>query len=147
MATLEATTTVGTVVLPSLWLGMILFWTAGVTPRVFQVLEREDAGRVVSAVFPLYFGVGALVGLLGAAAALATHGGGLGFVGAVLLLVAVLVTVGNGWVATPRMRRAREHGDRERFAKLHGVSAMANVAVALLVAGALALLGMTLPAL
>jgi hypothetical protein len=40
------------------WLGSIVFFSFCVAPLVFTALPRADAGRLVSAIFPLYYYVG-----------------------------------------------------------------------------------------
>lgn len=40
------------------WLGSIVFFSFAVAPLVFSALPRADAGRVVSAIFPVYYYVG-----------------------------------------------------------------------------------------
>jgi len=42
----------------ALWLGTVVFFSFGVAPSVFAVLPRAQAGQLVSAVFPIYYGVG-----------------------------------------------------------------------------------------
>ncbi len=48
-----------------LWLGSIFFLFAAIAPNVFRVLPEGDAGRLVDAIFPVYYTMGlALGGLL-----------------------------------------------------------------------------------
>ena len=44
------------------WLGVMGFFAAVVAPAAFTTLDREAAGRFVSAVFPRYYAVGAALG-------------------------------------------------------------------------------------
>jgi uncharacterized membrane protein len=55
------------------WLGVMAFFAAVVAPAAFASLDREAAGRFVSAVFPRYYAVGAALGGL-ALLALAARG-------------------------------------------------------------------------
>jgi uncharacterized protein DUF4149 len=50
------------------WLGIIAFFSFGVAPLVFNVMERTAAGQVVAAVLPRYdiTGVGGVGGHIGA---------------------------------------------------------------------------------
>jgi hypothetical protein len=48
-----------------LWLGSIFFLFVAIAPNVFRVLPESDAGRLVDAIFPVYYAMGlALGGLL-----------------------------------------------------------------------------------
>ncbi|MGH7415631.1 MAG: DUF4149 domain-containing protein, partial [Candidatus Rokuibacteriota bacterium] len=44
------------------WLGVMAFFAGVVAPAAFAALDREAAGRFVSAVFPRYYAVGAALG-------------------------------------------------------------------------------------
>ncbi|HKX05201.1 MAG TPA: DUF4149 domain-containing protein [Methylomirabilota bacterium] len=44
------------------WLGVMTFFGAVIAPAAFTTLDREAAGRFVSAVFPRYYAVGAALG-------------------------------------------------------------------------------------
>ena len=46
------------------WLGIMAFFAGVVAPAAFSTLDREAAGRFVSAVFPRYYAVGAALGAL-----------------------------------------------------------------------------------
>lgn len=47
-----------------LWLGELFFFAAIFAPRVFKILEREDAAQLQSALFPPYYTVGLICGLV-----------------------------------------------------------------------------------
>jgi hypothetical protein len=51
----------------SAWVGVMVFFSLFVAPAAFSVLDRESAGRLVSAVFPRYYAVGLVLGLVGLA--------------------------------------------------------------------------------
>ena len=44
------------------WLGVMAFFGAVIAPAAFSTLDRDTAGRFVSAVFPRYYAVGAALG-------------------------------------------------------------------------------------
>lgn len=44
------------------WLGVMAFFGTVIAPAAFTTLDREAAGRFVSAVFPRYYAVGAALG-------------------------------------------------------------------------------------
>lgn len=116
------------------WLGSIVFFSFVGAPTTFAVLPREEAGRVVRAVFPRYYDLGLALGVLAVAAA-AVRGLWWGFPVALLALVAAAaVAVGlfayARWVLLPRMDRA----DDDAFARYHRRAVVANGAAMVAVA-------------
>jgi uncharacterized membrane protein len=129
------------------WLGIIAFFAAVVAPAAFSTLDREAAGRFVSAVFPRYYAVGAGLGAL-ALAALGVRlalGARRPWDGLPLLLVAVmLATTLYAWlIVLPAAHAAREALRQSAalpgavstevlaFARLHRLSGLLNGAVML----------------
>lgn len=56
------------------WLGEVLFLSLVVAPILFQTFPVEEAGRVVSALFPIYYKVGATCGIVLLVATLTLRG-------------------------------------------------------------------------
>ncbi len=124
------------------WLGVMAFFAGVVAPAAFSTLDREAAGRFVSAVFPRYYAVGAVLGALALA--------GLGFRlvlgprrpwdGLPPLLVAVMLaaTLYAWLVVLPAAHAAREalrqngsapggvSTEALAFARLHRLSGVLN---------------------
>ena len=135
--------------LVSLWLGAMGFFAFAVAPAAFATLDREAAGRFVSAVFPRYYAVGAVLGALALAAAAArafqpgwrrADGLALGLVALMLALTvyAWVVVLPAAHAAREAMRDAGPGGaPAARFARLHRISGALN-AIAML-AGVVAL--------
>lgn len=48
----------------SVWVGAMVFFSIFVAPAAFSVLDRESAGRLVTAVFPRYYVFGLVLGLI-----------------------------------------------------------------------------------
>ncbi len=133
-----------------LWLGVMAFFAFVVAPAAFATLEREAAGRFVSAVFPRYYLVGAVLGAAALAALLwrALVSGWRGWDWLSLLLIVVMLagTLYAWAVVLPAAHAARE-AMREAaqvpplstaataFARLHRLSGILNGAV--MVAGIL----------
>jgi hypothetical protein len=46
------------------WIGSIIFFSFFVAPVVFKILEREKAGEVVAIIFPRYYMIGYVSGIL-----------------------------------------------------------------------------------
>jgi hypothetical protein len=125
-------------IIVSLWLGAMTFFAFLVAPAAFATLEREAAGRFVSVVFPRYYLVGTVLGVLalGCRIARATLDGWQGAdwlsLGLVLLMLALTLYA---WaIVLPAAHAAREvmraagAGSIEalRFAQLHRLSALLN---------------------
>ncbi|MBI2400369.1 MAG: DUF4149 domain-containing protein [Deltaproteobacteria bacterium] len=53
------------------WVGGLVFFTFFVTPIVFKVLPRELAGELVASIFPKYWALGYVAGVLSLASLLA----------------------------------------------------------------------------
>jgi len=124
------------------WLGIMAFFAGVIAPAAFSSLDREAAGRFVSAVFPRYYAVGAALG------ALALAGLGVRFVlgprrlwdGLALLLVGVMLasTLYAWLVVLPAAHAAREalrqsapasgavSTEALAFARLHRLSGLLN---------------------
>ncbi|RUL86921.1 DUF4149 domain-containing protein [Tautonia sociabilis] len=116
------------------WLGALLFFSFGVAPIIFQVLEAAQAARFVRTLFPRYYAWGATSATIALAAF--TSGvlvypefrgpGALAQI--VLLLGGVLGNLYCGNVLTPRINAARDAGPEQssRFDRLHRRSVRIN---------------------
>jgi putative copper export protein len=131
----------------SAWLGSILFFSFGVAPILFRVLPPEHAGRLVRALFPIYYAWGTTAG---AVALPATFCGPLAVpemrgpwvaVRAGVILLGVLIMFYGGNVLTPAINAARDAGPPEaaRFGRLHRRSVWLNGLVLVLGLSALGL--------
>ena len=113
-------------------LGAMLFFAAVVAPLVFAHFPEADAGAFIRRLFPRYYDVLAIVTALGSLFALGS------VVGALMSAVMVLFVVSRFWLM-PRINAARDAGRNARFALLHRVSVIINVAQILALLGVLAL--------
>ena len=136
VAGIAATGTVG------VWLGTIVFFSLIVAPRAFGVLEEDAAGKLVNAVFPIYYSFGAALGVIGVAAGIG-HGVvdefglylGL-YLGTVIL--SVFIAVVSRVYLVPRIKNAGSEGNGEDgFEKYHDVSVKLNSVMLVSVAAAL----------
>jgi hypothetical protein len=112
--------------LVALALGGMVFFAAVYAPVIFRTLAPEPAGRLLRALFPVYYKVNAgLTGLAAACLALRPEGWLLAAVCALFLASMLLLM--------PRINRARDlwvAGDedaRRRFNRLHRGSVAINV--------------------
>jgi len=125
-----------------LWLGVMAFFAGIVAPAAFTTLDREAAGRFVSAVFPRYYALGATLGGLALAALLVRALLGRGRSGdwlPLLLVVVMLAAALYAWLAVlPAAHAAREamrqaepvggaaSAEAIAFARLHRLSGILN---------------------
>lgn len=121
------------------WIGAIVFFSGVVAPALFQVLERARAGDVTTVVFPRYYTLGLVAGLLGTGTALAlaarAAAPGLWRAAALALALGVAMTVVAGWRLTPRARALRpmlqtapaDDPVHAEFARIHRLAVQLNV--------------------
>lgn len=118
------------------WLSVMVFFAGIVAPAAFTTLDREAAGRFVSAVFPRYYLGGTVLGAVALAALVARAAMGRARLWdwlPLLLVVVMLAATLYAWlVILPAAHAAREAGrqpgSREAlvFARLHRVSTGLN---------------------
>lgn len=122
----------------SMWLGSIVFFSFFNAPVLFRVLGEKDAGRAVRGIFPRYYLLGTVCGLVLCAVSAAR--GVLwmwsGLTTASLLLfgaLTVLTIFARQWL-TPRINAASDAGPsrRREFDGLHKSSVRLNGVVLLL---------------
>ena len=136
----------------ALWVGGMSVFTFVVTPVIFRTQTRDSAGKIVGALFPVYFRFCLVVT---AAALVARAASGRAFAGArqlagTLLVVFCLAIVSyHTFGLAPRMAAVREtvvsveaapkeDPARREFSRLHGISMTLNLVVIL--AGAILVL-------
>jgi len=124
------------------WLGIMAFFSLGIAPLVFDVMDRTAAGHVVSAVLPRYYvtglGLGAIALVTYVARMVSNRAGRVRAALGVALCTAMIGLV--AWAAavvTPQAEAARRHRDDAAFARAHRTSVAVNGAT---MAAALALL-------
>ena len=120
----------------ALWVGALFFFTAVGAPMAFKVLKKEDAGRYTGAVFPKYFGLGYIFGLLSLISFYLLTKGNMSFVSSVnliLLLLMNLFNFVNGLLIVPKagllkaeFYRSNDRSYYDSFLKLHAVSMALN---------------------
>ncbi|MBI1909211.1 MAG: DUF4149 domain-containing protein [Deltaproteobacteria bacterium] len=129
----------------ALWIGTILFFSAAVAPTLFKKMGKEEGGKVVSLLFPVYFRIGILCGLTAVLTLLLAPPKDSPFpIGRVLLLVIMTtITVYNTINVYPKARSLKEElGSTseetlkpsllEEFHRAHQYSVALNVVVLVL---------------
>ena len=118
------------------WIGSIIFFSFFVAPVVFKILEREKAGEVVGIIFPRYYMIGFVSGVLVLMALLLNGPAGLKWCAWGIMIVG---TAYAGLVVNPKAKTLKEqlkdYPEAEkstlevRFKTLHSLSVKLNGAV------------------
>jgi hypothetical protein len=128
------------------WLGIMAFFSFGVAPVVFSVMERTAAGQAVAAVLPRYYvtglGLCAIALVVYVAQAVSARAGRARPLLAVVLCAAMIGML--AWAAAvvmPQAEAARRDRDDTAFARAHRTSVTLNGATMLAALGILVLEG------
>jgi hypothetical protein len=118
------------------WIGSIIFFSFFVAPVVFKILEREKAGQVVGIIFPRYYMIGYVSGVLVLMALLLNEPASLKWCAWGVMMVG---TAYAGLVVNPKAKILKEQlkdsSEAEkstlevRFKNLHSLSVKLNGAV------------------
>lgn len=123
------------------WLGAIIFFSAFVAPAVFTQLPVAEAGKVVSAIFPRYYALGYVCGIVALVLALyfAVARGPRGWWSgaAAALALALALALYAGALVRPKVNAIRtvteeqnpDPARKAEFDRLHRLSVMLNGAV------------------
>jgi len=126
------------------WLGGMVFFTAIIAPVIFKVLPIADAGKVVAGIFPRYYILGYVAGLIAVVLAIyfaVERAPRLWWsLSALALAVALALTIYAGAIVRPRVDAIRtvveeqnpDPARRAEFDRLHRLSVMINGGVLLL---------------
>lgn len=123
----------------SLWAGGNAIFTLLLTPILFKTESRDTAARIVGNLFPGYFRWGLACGVI----AMVCHLSGKGLAArlpVVLLLAMLAITSFQAFYLEPRIatlklqigsfeKTTKDQPLRREFSRLHGVSAVCNLAV------------------
>jgi hypothetical protein len=129
----------------SLWVGGIALFTFVVTPVIFRTQGRDAGGKIVGAIFPLYFryvlALAATAFLVRILSGEAFHGARQ-LAGTLLIVTAIFLTGYQAYRLAPRMEQIKrsvasfesvspDDPDRKEFSRLHGISMVVNLVVLL----------------
>ena len=131
----------------ALWIGGMAFFSFMAAPSIFQVLPREDAGKVVSDIFPKYYWQGIICGAIALATSVALgvreRWNILLIVRTIVIGVMVIGVLYSVVILQPKIQAVKAHMTsfeslsptdplRLEFGRLHGRSFSVNAAVLLL---------------
>ncbi len=120
-----------------MWMGSIIFFSFFVAPAVFRVLDRQQAGEVVGAIFPKYYALGYICSVLTAATLMLSP---IGMKGPPLIFITIMAacTFYAGLIINPQARvvqlKMRDQPENRearepQFRSLHGWSVRLNATV------------------
>ncbi|MEK6201575.1 MAG: DUF4149 domain-containing protein [Desulfobulbaceae bacterium] len=121
------------------WLGGAALFTFVLTPILFKTYSRDMAGGIVGVLFPGYFHWGLICGAVALICLLLTRGRR-AIVSGLILTVMLAITASQAFILEPKAAELKkeipsfettppDHPLRVQFRKLHGISAVANLAV------------------
>jgi len=137
----------------ALWVGGMSVFSFLVTPVIFRTQSSENAGKIVGAIFPVYFRFclgAAAVALVARAAAGMAFSGARQLAGTALIVLSLTILAYHTYGLAPRIAEVREtissrpttsveDPARREFSRLHGISMTLNLVV--IFAGAILILG------
>ena len=117
----------GITVLISIWMGVIIFFSAVIAPTVFKTLDEKRAGIFLRAFFPKYYYFGIIIGFAALILIMIFEIK----IDNILYLAIVSMTVLSiiSRVMIPVINNARDMGEKgkQKFNRLHFVSVSLNV--------------------
>lgn len=136
----------------ALWVGGMSVFSFAVTPVIFRTQTRDAAGKIVAALFPVYFRfclAVTAVALVARAASGRAFSGARQLAGTFLVVFCLAVVSYHAYGVAPRMEAIRESvvsleqtskedPARQEFLRLHGISMILNLVV--IVCGAVLIL-------
>jgi hypothetical protein len=136
------------------WLGGTSLFTFVLTPIIFKAYSRDIAGGIVGVLFPGYFRWGLACGAIALICLLFTTDRR-SIASGIILVIMLTITASQAFIIEPKAAELKkeipsfittppDHPLRVQFRKLHGISAVANLAV--MGAGACLVIISSLPA-
>jgi hypothetical protein len=121
------------------WLGGAALFTFVLTPLLFKTYSRDIAGGIVGVLIPGYFHWGLICGAIALICLLLIRGRR-AIVPGLILTVMLAITASQAFIIVPKAAELKkeipsfettppDHPLRVEFRKLHGISAVANLAV------------------
>ncbi len=131
------------ILLLSLWVGGIAIFTFIVTPAIFRLFRRDEAGAIVGKLIPRYFAYVFVLAVLAFIVFFAVTGGASDSTSRISFFLLIAAMMVNTYVSfklhpdavkvkqevTSFERESPDSPARKRFSRLHAVSAVLNLAV------------------
>ena len=111
------------IILPSIVLGIMLFFSFAVAPIIFKVLKENDARKFVRTIFPYYYSINLI--LVSLVCIFLFYKDFINFDFYLLLSIAILFAI-SLFVLMPMINNARDQKKESKFKYLHAVSVIIN---------------------
>ena len=111
------------IILPSIILGIMLFFSFAVAPIIFKVLKEKDARRFVRTIFPYYYCINLI--LVSLVCIFLFYKDFINFDFYLLLSIAILFAI-SLFVLMPMINNARDQKKENKFKYLHAASVVIN---------------------
>ena len=111
------------IILPSVVLGIMLFFSFGVAPVIFKVLKENEARKFVRTIFPYYYCINLI--LVSLVCIFLFYKDFINFDFYLLLSVAILFAI-SLFLLMPMINNARDQKKESKFKYLHAVSVIIN---------------------
>tara|TARA_B100001758_G_scaffold16211_1_gene11648 strand:- start:469 stop:852 length:384 start_codon:yes stop_codon:yes gene_type:complete len=111
------------IILPSVVLGIMLFFSFAVAPVIFKVLEENDARKFVRTIFPYYYLINLILILL--ICIFLFYKNFISFDFYLLAIVAIMFAI-SLFILMPMINNARDQGKEKKFKYLHAFSVIIN---------------------
>ena len=117
----------GITVLISIWIGVIVFFSAIIAPTVFKTLDEKSAGVFLRAFFPKYYLFAIVIGLAALALIMIFNIEMSGILYIAIVSMTILSIISRFMI--PIINNARDMGERgkQKFNRLHALSVSLNV--------------------
>ena len=109
--------------LPSIILGIMLFFSFVVAPIVFTTLDEENARKFIRKIFPYYYNVNLGISLLALIVLFLKSNFEIKFY--LILVVAILFAISN-YLLMPMINKFRDENQDKKFKYSHAVSVIFN---------------------
>ena len=111
------------IILPSIILGIMLFFSFAVAPIIFKVLKENDARKFVRTIFPYYYCINLI--LVSLVCIFLFYKDFINFDFYLLLSITILFAI-SLFVLMPMINNARDQKKESKFKYLHAVSVIIN---------------------
>ncbi len=111
------------IILPSVVLGIMLFFSFAVAPIIFKVLKENDARKFVRTIFPYYYSINLI--LVSLVCIFLFYKDFINFDFYLLLSVAILFAI-SLFLLMPMINNARDQKKENKFKYLHAASVIIN---------------------
>ncbi len=111
------------IILPSIVLGIMLFFSFALAPIIFKVLKENDARKFVRTIFPYYYSINLI--LVSLVCFFLFYKDFINFDFYLLLSVAILFAI-SLFLLMPMINNARDQKKENKFKYLHAASVIIN---------------------